>query len=109
MRPIRPNPLIPTRTVTCRSLSSGAAALAALAATGPNARWGITIALVHFMFNLSATLLIFPFPRLREIPLNAARKLASIAVESRRWALIYVLGLFYGVPLLFAAINHLLN
>lgn len=85
------------------------AALAALAATGPNARWGITIALVHFLFNLCATLLIYPFPRLREIPLNAARKLASVAVESRRWALIYVLGLFYGVPLLFAAINHFLD
>jgi sodium-dependent phosphate cotransporter len=85
------------------------AALAALAATGPNARWGITIALVHFLFNLSATLFIYPIPRIREIPLNAARKLASIAVESRRWALIYVLALFYGVPLLFAGLNHLLN
>ena len=53
--------------------------------------------------------MIYPFPRLREIPLNAARKLASVAVESRRWALIYVLGLFYGVPLLFAAINHFLD
>lgn len=85
------------------------AALAALAATGPNARWGITIAIVHFLFNASATLLIYPFPRIREIPLNAARKLASIAVESRRWALVYVLVLFYGVPLLFAGLNHLLN
>lgn len=85
------------------------AALAALAATGPNARWGITIALVHFLFNLSATLLIYPFPRIRQIPLNAARKLASIAVDSRRWALIYVLVLFYGVPLFFAGLNHLLK
>jgi sodium-dependent phosphate cotransporter len=85
------------------------AALAALAATGPNARWGITIALVHFLFNLSATLLIYPFPRIREIPLNAARRLASTAVKSRKWALIYVLGLFYGIPLLFAGLNHFLN
>jgi sodium-dependent phosphate cotransporter len=85
------------------------AALAALAATGPNARWGISIALVHFLFNLSATLVIYPFPRIREIPLNAARKLASIAVESRKWALIYVLVLFYGIPLLFATINHFLD
>ena len=85
------------------------AALAALAATGPNARWGISIALVHFLFNLSATLLIYPFPRIREIPLNAARKLAAIAVESRKWALVYVLILFYGIPLLFATINHFLD
>jgi sodium-dependent phosphate cotransporter len=85
------------------------AALAALAATGPNARWGISIALVHFLFNLSATFLIYPFPRIREVPLNAARKLAAIAVESRKWALMYVLVLFYGIPLLFATINHFLD
>lgn len=85
------------------------AALAALAATGPNARWGITIALVHFLFNVCATLLIYPFQRIREIPLNAARRLSAIAVESRKWALIYVLGLFYGIPLLFAVINHFLD
>ena len=81
----------------------------ALAATGPNARWGITIALVHFLFNLCATLLIYPFQRIREIPLNAARRLSAIAVESRKWALVYVLVLFYGIPLLFAAINHFLD
>jgi sodium-dependent phosphate cotransporter len=85
------------------------AALAALAATGPNARFGITIALVHLLFNVSATLLIYPFPKIREIPLNAARRLAAIAVNSRRWALIYVLVLFYGVPLLFATIDHFLD
>ncbi len=85
------------------------AALAALAATGPNARWGITVAIVHFLFNVCGTLLIYPFPRIREIPLNAARRLAAIAVESRKWALAYVLGLFYGIPLLFAVINHFLD
>jgi hypothetical protein len=53
--------------------------------------------------------LIFPFRRIREIPLNAARRLAVVAVESRKWALVYVLGLFYGIPLLFAAINHFLD
>ena len=84
------------------------ALLAALAATGPNARLGLTIALVHFMFNIAATLVVFPWPKIRQIPLIAAERLASVAVNSRRWALLYVLLLFYGVPALFAVLNQLL-
>jgi sodium-dependent phosphate cotransporter len=84
------------------------ALLAALAVTGPNARWGITIALVHLLFNLSATLLIFPNPRIRRIPLRLSRRLAAVAVRSRRLALVYVVGLFYGLPALFALVNHYL-
>ncbi len=84
------------------------ALLAALAATGPNAILGLTIALVHFLFNISATLIIFPVERIRNIPLRAARRLASIAVASRRWALLYVIILFYGVPALFAFLNQVL-
>ncbi|UCF18173.1 MAG: Na/Pi symporter [Gemmatimonadota bacterium] len=85
------------------------ALLAALAVTGPNARWGITIALVHLLFNLTATVLIFSSPRIRNVPLAAARWLASIAVKSRKWALLYVVLLFYGLPALFAVLNRLLD
>lgn len=84
------------------------ALLAALAVTGPNARWGITIALVHLLFNMSATLLIFPNPKIRRIPLRMSRRLAAVAVRSRKLALAYVVGLFYGVPALFALVNHYL-
>ena len=84
------------------------ALLAALAVTGPNARWGITIALVHLLFNLCATLIIFPSHRIRNIPLAAARRLAAVAVRSRRWALLYVTILFYGIPAVFAVLNRLL-
>lgn len=84
------------------------ALLAAFAATGPNARFGITIALVHLLFNLSATLVIFPHRRIRAIPLAAATRLAEVAVRSRRWALMYVVALFYGLPGLFAVLNRLL-
>ena len=84
------------------------AMLAALAATGVNARLGLTIALVHLLFNLSATLLVFPFERIRNIPIRAAERLAEIAGKSRRWALVYVILLFYGVPALFALLNQIL-
>ncbi|TFG65938.1 MAG: Na/Pi cotransporter family protein, partial [Gemmatimonadales bacterium] len=84
------------------------ALLAALAVTGPNAIFGLTIALVHFLFNICATLIIFPVPRIRSIPLRAAELLASKAVASRHWALLYVVILFYGIPALFAVLNQIL-
>jgi sodium-dependent phosphate cotransporter len=83
------------------------ALMAALAATGINARAGITIALVHLLFNLSGTLLILPVQRIRNVPLRAAQWLANTAVESRVVALAYVVILFYGLPALFAILNSL--
>jgi sodium-dependent phosphate cotransporter len=85
------------------------ALLAALAATGVNAAAGLTIALVHFLFNMSGILLIFPVQRIREIPLTGARWLAETATKSRRWAIVYVAALFYLVPALFAVINNLID
>ncbi len=85
------------------------ALLAALAVTGPNARWGITIALVHLLFNMTATLIIYPFPRLRDIPLTAARRLAAVAIRSRKYALLYVVMLFYMLPALLAILDRLIS
>jgi sodium-dependent phosphate cotransporter len=80
--------------------------LAALAVTGPNAIAGVTIALVHLLFNLTATTLIYPVKRIREIPLNAARRLARLAVTSKPLAIAYVIILFYGLPALFALLDR---
>lgn len=78
------------------------ALLASLAASGENAEAGLVIALVHTLFNITATLLILPIPAFRNIPMAAARKLADAAVVSRPLALIYVVVLFYGIPALAA-------
>ena len=83
------------------------ALLAALAATGENAAAGLTIALVHLLFNLTGTILVYPVERIRNLPLMAARKLADVAVESRKWALLYVVVLFYGLPATFAVLNKI--
>ncbi len=85
------------------------ALLAALAATDVNAAAGLSIALVHLLFNLSGTLLIYPFPPIRRIPLRLARKLADVAVESKAWAIVYVVGLFYAIPVVFAILNETLG
>ena len=70
---------------------------------------GITIALVHLLFNLSGTLLIYPVERVREIPLSAARWLADAVTESRRLAVVYVILFFYGLPAVFAVLNSVLD
>lgn len=78
------------------------ALLASLAVSGPNATAGVTIALVHLLFNLTGTIVIYPFPPIRRIPLALAEGLAGIAARSRRWAVAYVVVLFYGLPALLA-------
>ena len=83
--------------------------LAALAVTGANAEAAVIIALAHLMFNISGTLLIYPIPKIRNIPLAAARRLADVAVRSRKWALLYVVVLFYGLPALFAVLDQVLH
>ncbi len=81
------------------------ALLATLAVSGANAHAGVEIALVHVLFNLSGIALIYPVPFIRRLPLVAARSLAGLAVESRRWALLYVVGLFYGLPAILVVLN----
>lgn len=78
------------------------ALLASMAASGPNAEAALTIALVHLLFNLSGSVLILPIPFMKNLPLAAATGLATVAARSRKWALVYVLGLFYLLPALLA-------
>ncbi len=80
--------------------------LAALAATDQNAAAGLTVALVHLLFNITGTLLIYPVKQIRNLPLAAARKLADVAVRSRKWALLYVVILFYALPAAFALLSR---
>lgn len=83
------------------------ALLAALAATGVNAAAGLTIALVHLLFNTTAILLIYPVERVRRLPLIAARRLADVAVRSRLLAIMYVVMLFYIIPAIFAVVGQI--
>jgi sodium-dependent phosphate cotransporter len=74
------------------------ALLASLAVSGPNAIFGIQIALIHLLFNLSGTLIVYPIEKTRRIPLRAARWLAAWAVESRKVAIIFVALMFFVLP-----------
>ncbi len=74
------------------------ALLASMAVSGANAQAGITIAMVHLLFNMSGILIIYPWNKIRSLPLRAAEGLAEVATGSRRYAVFYSLGLFYGIP-----------
>jgi solute carrier family 34 (sodium-dependent phosphate cotransporter) len=72
------------------------ALLASLAVARPE---GLTIALVHTLFNVTATAVIFPVARIRNIPVRLAETIAAVAVRRRTIVLIYGLGLFLVLPL----------
>lgn len=71
-------------------------ALLASLATGSPA--GLTIALVHLLFNISGTLLFYPVPFMRQIPLQAATLLSNLTVKSRFFAVVFVLAMYFLIP-----------
>jgi solute carrier family 34 (sodium-dependent phosphate cotransporter) len=61
---------------------------------------GLTIALVHLLFNLTATALIFPIRQIRAIPMRLAESIAELAVRRHTVVLAYGVTLFLVLPLL---------
>ena len=84
------------------------ALLAALGVAGPNALAGLEIALVHLIFNISGTLLIYPIKAIRSVPLIAARAVTRVALRSRKMTVLLVAVLFYGVPALILLLARVL-
>lgn len=60
----------------------------------------LTIALVHFFFNLFSTILVYPIPAVRHVPIQIARKLAELTSRSRSYAILYVVVVFILIPLI---------
>lgn len=58
---------------------------------------GVTVAFAHLMFNISGFALFYP---LKWLPIFCARRLADLATRSKKWAIIFVLMVFYIIPLL---------
>jgi sodium-dependent phosphate cotransporter len=84
----------------------GTTVTALLASLAGDAR-GLTIAIVHTLFNVTGVLIVYPYPRFRRIPLFLARKLADAAVRSKKNLVFFLVGLFYAVPGLFILIDKL--
>ncbi len=72
-------------------------ALLASTVAGPG---GLTIALVHLLFNTCGTILFLPIPALRAIPIRLAELLAEVCTRNRLLVVVYVVGVFFVVPLI---------
>ncbi len=72
------------------------ALLASVAAERPE---GLTIALVHTLFNIFGIVVFYPIPKVRAIPIRLAVALASVAELKKWWVLAYVFGGFVLVPI----------
>ncbi|MCG3721655.1 Na/Pi cotransporter family protein [Vibrio cincinnatiensis] len=74
------------------------ALLAATAVSGEFAVFALQIALVHLVFNLMATLLIFGVPFLRELPLKGADWISDCAIKNKAAVAAYLLAVFVVLP-----------
>jgi sodium-dependent phosphate cotransporter len=83
----------------------GTTITAMLAALATGSAAAVTVAFSHLVFNISASVLIYLPPPMRAIPLGLARGLGRLASRNRILAGIYIVVVFFGLPivLLFAA------
>ncbi len=69
----------------------------------------ITIAFVHFLFNIIGVTCIYPIRIFRIIPVKLAKGLGNLAYRKRRYALAYVVGLFFILPTLLIVISRMIK
>ncbi len=59
---------------------------------------GLTIALVHLLFNVIGMLLFFPSPKLRQLPIKMAEKLADLIEITKLIGFGYIATVFFIIP-----------
>ena len=67
----------------------------------------LQVALAHLFFNIIGILIFYPIPFMRLIPLTAARKLSKATRIWRGFPLVYIVVMFFLVPLFFLGISAL--
>lgn len=75
-----------------------------IAATAAPMRAAVTVAIVHVTFNLIGTAIWYP---LRAMPMGLAAWYGKIASESKRYAFLFLLGVFVVVPLIGIVVTEL--
>lgn len=66
----------------------------------------ITIAFVHLLFNIIGTCVIYPIRRIREVPIKLSKGLGELAFNKRRWAIFYVIGVFFIIPVILITVSN---
>ncbi len=69
---------------------------------GPAATAGVTLAFAHLLFNVFGTAVFYP---LRRVPIFLATSLATVAAERKRWAILFILVVFFLLPAVVLAIG----
>lgn len=59
---------------------------------------GVTIALVHTLFNIFGLLIFYPLPFMREIPVRLSETLAELATKNKMWVFAYIGTVFFIAP-----------
>lgn len=77
----------------------GTTVTAMLAALATGSLAAVTVAFAHLLFNIFGILLVWPVPRIRAVPARLAEGLAGLSQRSRLVPLLYVLGVFFLLPL----------
>ena len=77
----------------------GTTATAIMAALTLNS-YALVAAFSHLLFNIIGILVVYPFERLRNIPLFLAEKMSHLAVENKMVPIIYLLIVFFLIPFL---------
>ncbi len=72
----------------------------ALLATLAGNQNGLTIAFVHLLFNICGTLVFFVPPFMRRIPIVISRFLAHYFVRHKKLVFVYIITMFFLIPLL---------
>ena len=81
----------------------------ALLASMTGSPQAVTVAIVHLLFNVSGILILYPIPAIRRIPIRLAQGLAKRTAKKRIYAVLYMAGVFFIMPLLFIFIDKLLR
>nr|VFK54346.1 MAG: solute carrier family 34 (sodium-dependent phosphate cotransporter) [Candidatus Kentron sp. TUN]VFK55095.1 MAG: solute carrier family 34 (sodium-dependent phosphate cotransporter) [Candidatus Kentron sp. TUN]VFK56420.1 MAG: solute carrier family 34 (sodium-dependent phosphate cotransporter) [Candidatus Kentron sp. TUN] len=79
--------------------------LAATAISGGMAIFALQIALVHLIYNVLGVAVIYSIKFLRELPIMGAEALARVATERKYLAGVYVLSVFFLIPLILMGVT----
>jgi sodium-dependent phosphate cotransporter len=93
-----------TALLAALALAAGGAGEEAVAAQA-----GLTIAFVHVLFNVFGILIVYPLNAIREVPIRMALFIGELAYRNRLYAVAFLVGLFYLLPLAVELVRALIT
>lgn len=77
------------------------ALVAALLLGGEMGVVALSVAFTHLLFNIFGVALIFPFKRIRDIPIRLAKYLGELTLQNRIYGVAYIVVVFFILPFIF--------